>query len=263
MGEGVDPRNRSAQMPTRDARLCAAMMIFGVPVTVKRMLEARTGRERTTFYLGTAPVAGGSFEPQKVKRRWQSGELEREEPGHPFVLAMGGLWNRERLLDLQNQGKRMRLVPTGGRERYAYRNGDVGLPGIAGQAQVLKTGDLKAAAALGVVGGELLWLDGERGRRNYYLPVNGLPVSHAGKVEAMCLGSLLKGWREGTLAMDGGHPFVIAMAALECRERLLRAAERQEREVVVKHPDTGKMATFYENMSGKGMDRVERFLTGG
>jgi hypothetical protein len=248
------------QMPTRDARLAASMMIFNVPVTVKKMMEARSGRERTTFHMGTAPV--GSFQPEKVKKDWQSGKLERDEPGHPFVVAMTGQWNRERILDLQEQGKPLRLVPSPGRERYAYREGDTGLPGYAGHPQVIKTGDLKAAAALGVVGGGLLWLEGPRGQRNYYLPVTGEEVVWGGRPERMCLGSLLKGWREGSLPMDAGHPFVIAMAALCARERLLDAVRSQEREVVVKHPDTGKMATFYESMTGKGMARVERFLTG-
>lgn len=238
---------------TKSLRVAAAFGTLGVPVRIERMLDERSGKSQISFYLGRSDLAG-TFSTKEIKDLYESGELASSQPGHPLLDALGGMYNRERILDATEKGDFIRLVKIRGANRAAYVDGDSGFQGIRGHAQVVRTGDLKLVAALGRTGVPVLAIEGGAGARRYLLPAVwdcfGVPTD---------VGLFVKAFRAGDLK-DEEHPFFYAMGGLKARERLLDALREEVEIVLIRKPGSAKAAFIDPDASSKAFDKMRNFF---
>lgn len=238
---------------TKNLRVAAAFGTLGVPVRLERMIDERTGKSLTTYYLGKTDALG-LLSTKLVKDRYQTGELGREEPGHPLLDALGGMYNRERILDATEKGKFISLVKLRGVNRSVYVEGDSGFPGTAGHGSVLRTGDLKLVAALARVDVPILGVEGPQGSRRYLLPT--LWNCFGEKTD---VGAFVKAYREGKI-LDAEHPFFYAMGGLKARERLLDALRDETEMVLIRKPGSAKAAFVDPSSTNAAMDKMRTFF---
>jgi len=246
---------------TRDTRLAASLGTLGVPIRLDSMIDERTGRSQTTFYLGVSSADGGVFVPntKALKDRYEKKELDTEEPEHPLLDCLRGMYNWSMILDAVNKGRRIRLARVPGTSRTIYVDSDSGFPGVEGHGGLLRTGDVKMVAALGVVGVPILRVEGARGSRKFTLPCVGMKV---GGEPARDAGLLMKQYREDTFT-DFEHPFLYAMKAQVAKERLLDALNSEEKMVLIRKPRSSKAAYVNEGASDEKLDKMKRFFEGG
>lgn len=244
---------------TRDTRLAAGLGSLGVPVRLDSMVDERTGRSQTTFYLGNKS-ADGFFVPntKTLKDRYIDGSLEAAEPAHALLDSMRGMYNWSMILDAVNKGRRIRLARVPGTSRTVYVDGDSGFAGVAGESQLLRTGDVKMVAALGVVGVPILAVEGERGSRKFTLPCLGMAVDGSPGRDA---GLLMRGYREDTLT-DFEDPFLYAMKGQCAKERILDALKKEERMVLIRKPRSSMAAYVNEGASNEKLDKMRNFFRG-
>lgn len=238
---------------TRSLRVAAAFGTLGVPVRIERVLDERTGKANTTYYLGTTDVFK-TLSTKTVKDRYESGELTREEPEHHLLDALAGMYNRDRILDVTERGDFIRLAKVRGANRSIYVDSDSGFPGIAGQRGVLRTGDLKLVAALGRVGVPVLAVEGQAGSRRYLLPTLWDCFGTMTDV-----GAFVKAFRDGAMK-DVEHPFFYALGGLKARERLLDALREETELVMIRKPGSTRAAFIDPSANGKALDKMRTFF---
>ncbi len=238
---------------TKNMRVAAAFGTLGVPVRIDRMVDERSGKAQTTYYLGTRDVLG-LVSTKAVKDRYESGELGRDDPGHHLLDALGGMYNREKILDATEKGKFIRLAKVKGVSRTVYVEGDSGFPGVKGQAAVLETGDLKMVAALGRVGVPILAVEGQAGSRRYMLPTVWDCFG-----ERTDVGMFVKAFRAGDVK-DVEHPFFYALGGLKARERLLDALRDETELVLIRKPGSAKSAFVDPASSNAALDKMRKFF---
>lgn len=245
---------------TRDTRLASALGTLGVPIRLDSMIDERTGKSQTTFYLGMQSQDGGVFVPntKALKDRYESKKLEAEEPEHPLLDGLRGMYNWSMILDAVNKGRFIRLARVKGTSRTVYVPGDSGFPGVEGHGQLLRTGDIKMVAALGVVGVPILRVEGGKGNRRFTLPCVGMRVGDESPRDA---GTLMRQYREGEVA-DPEHPFLYAMKAQFTKERLLDALREEERMILIRKPNSRKAAFVNEGASDAKLDKMLHFFKG-
>lgn len=238
---------------TKNLRIAAAFGTLGVPVRIERMVDERSGKAQTTYYLGTTDVFQ-QLSTKTVKDRYESGVLAKEEPSHPLLDALAGMHNREMILDATEKGKFIRLAKVAGVNRTVYIDGDSGFPGTAGHTSLLRTGDLKLVAALARVGVPILAVDGQQGSRRYLLPMAwdcfGVRTD---------VGLFVKAYREGG-TKDVEHPFFYAMGGLKARERLLDALRDEVELVLIRKPGSARSAYVDPSSTNTALDKMRTFF---
>ncbi len=240
-------------MITRDTRLAAALGTLGVPIEIRKTLDARSGRMFYQFQLGLRSECG-RYLAARLKHQIRSGRLERMQPDHEALTALRGMRNRELILDLQNKGRFIWLAEVPKTNLWQYVPGDSGLPGARGQKEVIETKDLKMAAALGIVGVPLLAVYGGRGDHSYILPRFGLPGGNGGPADAA---RLMKAWRNNRDALPPDCPFSQAMWGLLNRERLVNALHAEIESILLRKPRSMKSAIVRSDATDKAFDRVK------
>jgi len=241
-------------VPTRDVRVAAALGVLDVPIKIRKTHEVRHGRKVVEFLCGVRSV-DGRLDVQRLMGAWRKGALD---PGHDFLTIMRGFRCRAAILDCQKKGRRIRLAKVEGCDSWEYRDSDVGLPGAAserGQAGVLKMGDLKMAAALGVAGLPLLAIGGTAGRHEYFVARYGLPQKGQPPLDGA---ELLRKWRRDVHSLSWDDPFTKAAWGLVSRERVLDATKQELARVLLEKPRSMRSALVKENASDKAFDQVKR-----
>lgn len=238
---------------TRNLRVAAAFGNLGVPVRIERMIDERTGRADTTFYLGKNDTLN-LFSTKAIKDLYESGELAKNDPGHHLLDGLGGMHNREKILDATEKGRFIRLSKVKGADRAVYVDGDSGFPGIKGQGAVLRTGDIKLVAALGRAGVPILAVEGQRGSRRFLLPC---VWDCFGK--RMDVGAFVKAFREGVIT-DAEHPFFYAFGGLKARERMLDALRDEKEMVLIRKPGSLRAAYVDPEATNDALDKMRRFF---
>jgi hypothetical protein len=239
---------------TVDTKLAAAFGTLGMPIRVRNTFDELTGTEIVRFQVGVVNVEG-NMETRRLRSCLKNGSLEAKEPAHPFLTILRAYRNRDMVLDCANKGTRIRLAPIPGTRLFQYLPGDSGLPGIAPGSAVIRTGDLKMVAALGIVGLGLLRIEGANGNRLYHVQaqaiVEGQPVDAA---------HLLRSWREDMESIPWSHPFAQAARGLYNRERLLDAVRRSSRTILIRKKKTIRSAVIAEEATEEAWDEVADFF---
>lgn len=234
---------------TRDTKEAAALATLGATVRIDRAVDAKSGREFATFYLG-AKTEEGAGQISRLRRMYRERELVQKNPDHPLLWCLVAMRNRERLLDLANKGEFFRPARLKGGQ-YLLRPSDAGLPGMAGKAAVVKVTELEMAATLITLGVPLLSITGPHGERAFY-------VEPGCEAEADVHGLIL-GFRNGVLAaQEPEHPMLYCMLSLYNRAKLVRALREEVQMVVVSKPNSQKSALIRADASDPAWDRVQR-----
>jgi hypothetical protein len=240
---------------TEDTRVAAAMGNLGVVIRLHRTLREKTGVTDTRFHLSLINT-DGDVQTKRVLALWRKGRLEKDEPAHPFLTGMRAQVNRELLLDCANKGTRIRLVKVPGTEIWQYvRGGDLGLPGVAGITDLIETGDLKIAAALGLVGIPVVAIQGARGDFKFYLPRYG-PVIPAGQPADGV--ELRAAWYRDKAEIPWQNVFAQGIRCLFNRERVLDAVNRERPLVLLEKPRSVKGALVHIDATDEAFDEVKR-----
>lgn len=242
--------------------LSPSKMRVAVPVLVKRGVVA--GRET----LATTRFGVGLMNQERTMRtkqlasRLRNGRLAAECPDHPLLVILAAYHNREMLLECANQGARIRLARSPESLIHRYVPGDSGLPGTTPGQAVLRTGDLKLAAALATIGCRALLIAGERHRRIFTLEV-AVPELPGGLGRADAA-ELTVAWRSDPESVPWQHPFAQAMRGLHNRERLLDCVNRSAVKVTLQQPGGGRFAVVSADAAGnlpaRAMDAVGKFF---
>lgn len=243
---------------TRDTRVAAALGTLGVPTRIKRTLIERKGEQTTRFYLALRGIDERVRCTQTLLAQWKRGALESNQPAHPFLTVLRAFANRNMLLDCANKGEFVRLVRVPGTEVWQYVRGNEGLPGIAGHKEVIKTGDLKLAAALGVVGLPVLRIEGVHGSRQYFLPRYG--PARTGGLPPVDGHALRGAWTADKESVPWEDPFAQAARGLHNRERFLDAVNKEVELVLLQKPRSVKSAGVRADAAPAAWDKMKKFF---
>ena len=243
---------------TTDTRLAAAFGTLGTPVRIEGVLDTRDNTDRIRFFLGLVNT-DGDCRTKKLLAELKRGDLDAKTPAHPLLTMLRTHKNRLLLLDCANKGARIRLVPVPGTEVYQYVEGDTGLTGVAGHRDLIKTPDLKMAAALGIVGLPVLMIEGGEGSRIFWLPRYGPTRQGFGQVDGQRLMQL---WRGDKASIPWADPFAQAARYLYNRERLLDAINRNPSKLLLRKPKSVKAAYLQPSASKEAFDVVRNFFNG-
>ncbi len=243
---------------TTDTRMAAAFGTLGMPIRIKGTLDTKDNVERRRFFIGLINT-DGNYRTKALQKGLREGTLEAREPAHPMLTCLRAHQNRSRLLDCANKGARILLAQVPGTEIFQYVEGDTGLPGVKGHADLIKTPDLKMAAALGIVGLPVVWIDGAEGARNFFLPRFGQVRQGFGKVDGL---RLMKAWRADKASIPWADPFAVAARYLYNRERLLDAIHNHQSRLLLHKPRSVKAAYIQPNASAEAFDIVRNFFNG-
>lgn len=241
---------------SRDTKLAAAFGTLGMVVRVSNQVDERSGKELVRFSISVRDVEGKQ-DTGKLRSVFKSGDLEAKQPAHPLLTIHRGFQNRELILDCGNKGTFIELVQVPGTDIWQYVPGRTGLPGVKRGQAVIKTGDLKMVAALGIKGLPLLKIEGPEGNRIYW--VEGLRMSPLGPVDAA---ELMMAWRADRESVPWADPFAQAMRGLCTRERVLDAVRECERKILIRPGKGIKSAVISEQATDKAWLEVKRFFGG-
>lgn len=239
---------------TEDTKLAAAFGTLGMPLRINRMLDEKSGRATCRFSIGLINVEG-NYRTAQLRHALTTGQMEEKAPGHPLLTILRTFANRELLLDFQKKGTGILLQPVAGAATWQYREAMGGLPGVKRDDAVIKTGDLKLAAALATIGLPLLKLEGSAGNFTYWVSsktVDGKFIN---------AGEMITAWYEDKESVPWREPFAQAMRGLYNRERLLDAVRVTERKVLLRPTRGIKSAIISEtHASPEAWDIVRNFL---
>ena len=244
---------------TLDTKEAAAWATLGGTVKIESTLAERTSIREVRFHLGEH---GGPYQLGKLRAALRDGSLQRTDPAHPLLTILRAFANRERLLALLKDGARLRLVAVPGAAGiWQYAPGEHGLPGVAGNAAIVKTTDLKIVAALATCGMPLLHLEPGAGGHRFACAAH---AAHAAPAAAMPWdgAQLVAAWRRSPDEVPWQLPFAQAMRGLVLREQLLAEVRRSVDSVLLHKPGTRSHAIIRADAAPRAWDRTARFFRG-
>lgn len=237
---------------TRDTKEAAAFGTLGMIIRPGIQVDSKTNNEIVRFRISLTNLEK-NMSTAKIRADYRSGRLEAKEPDHPLLVIYRAFINREKILDCANKGSRIQLTRHGRAVTWQYEDGEAGLPGVKAGQVVVKTGDVKVAAAFATIGLRLLKIEGTKPSFLFYL--EGKSAQHDGA-------ELLMKWRQDPKSIPWVHPFAQAMRGLFNRERVLDAVRQTERKILVRDPRSrcNRSAVISENASPKAWDRIHTFF---
>lgn len=236
---------------TKDLRVAAALGSMGMVVRVKKTHVAASGNREVDFMVSTVDVER-QWKTAKILSDWKKRKLEAD---HPFLTMLRAFESRERVLDFQKKGEFCRLVRVPGTRVHQYVRSTEGLPGYQAGDVVIRTGDLKMVAALGVAGLPLLAMAGSEPRMQYV--VQAYAMIDGQKVDGI---ELLRQWRQNPETVPWEEPFAQAARGLHNRERLLDAARKAVAVVLIQKPKSWRTGVVREDASDAAFETVKEFL---
>lgn len=238
---------------TTDTRIAAAFGTLGMVIRPKKTLDERTGTRIVRFHV--APVnLEGTYKTLEIRGAAERGELAA---GHPFLTMLRAIENRRLQLELANHGRFCELVPVPGAPGiHHYQPGTTGLPGLKPGVAVIRTGDLKLVAALGIVGLPVMHIEGPEHSRVWYVQAHGQP--RPGGLPAVDAVAFKSAWLADKESIPWEDPFAQAMRVLHNRERLLDVINRGADVVLLRRGV--RKATVRADASDEAWDKASRFL---
>jgi hypothetical protein len=238
---------------TSNTKLASAFAALGFGVSTRMTEVLERGVTKARFFIEEQSARNG-MRRDLLRAGWENGGLAKADAMHPFLISMAAIENYEALLDMQAVGSRWVLVQGAG--GWVYRKGEEDSR-LRLCGELIRTGDLPLAAALGVIGLPVVDIQGEPGARRYVLP--------AMRVEAGVLkaGELIKREVPGKwdLALEKsmpGHPLCVGYQATFSHAALVAHMKRHFKAVVLRAPGSQRRAMVGEGASGRVMDQVRR-----
>ena len=239
-----------------DTAEAAAFAALRATIKIVANLHQRTATREVRLFI-SPQTEGGIWRVGKIRQAMKTGALVRSEPAHPYLTARRAMANREAILDIQNKGKRFVLLPVPGTSGiHQFMPGDSGLPGVkSASAAIVRSTDIKMAAALVTTGFPLLAIDGSAPHHIYSLAAFQTPATPLDGA------TLVSQWRADASAMPFDLPFVQAATALLFREQLRREISAAiDTVLITKNPITH--AAVRADAAPQAWDKVARFFNG-
>ena len=240
--------------PERNTQTAACWAALGFPIRVEKQLDANSGFQACVFFIGEHTAPG--FPKRNLSRErqaYQSGDMERDTPLHPLLMAMRAMHNFNVLMDWIKQGDQRRLKPVANGQAMIYT------PGTAHTADpvIVQTGDIDACAALATLGVPVCAIDGHGNQHRFSLPHLGLDMMGGQGIYNTDAAQLLKELREGNLH-DFDDDFMAGYNALKARRELMGAIYAARASVLIQKPGTSRRAYVMQNAKGATMDAVRK-----
>lgn len=239
-----------------DTAEAAAFAALGATIKIVANLHQRTSTREVRLFI-SPHTTGNAWRIGKIRSAMKHGTLVRAEPSHPYLTCRRALANREAILDIQNKGSRYHLLPvphTSG--IHQYMPCPDGLPGIRPGTTVVRTTDLKIAAALATAGFPLLAIDGSAREHTYTLAAFQIP---AAPVDAA---TLVSQWRADASTMPFTLPFVQAATALLFRQQLRLQISKSIDTILIHKPRTTSHAAIRADAAPQAWDQIAHFFNG-
>lgn len=259
--------SQSFAWQTQNTKEAACLGVLDLPIKTQRSIESTSGREITQFFVGPRSVRRNPpYFRDAVLQAWKKGDLEKNEPLHPFLQGCRVEHNYELLLDAQKRGRRIRLVgvgPKSGSAAFAteYRDGEEALE-LVNEPLIFRLADLSLVAALGTLGIPCVNIEFNGKHHIYTLPVEGHLLRQRdgslGRYNGVNLCQRQEGKRDLDLELrDPSHPLVSAYGTRQIHGQLLRHIKDERRLMLVRAPGTQRMAIVSDNPTGRVMDILE------
>ena len=239
-----------------------------VAVKTERAVEVRSDTHRISLLINPhCLVRGVPYSSRAIMDAFLSGDLEREDPGHPFLDCMAGLHNAHAILDWQKRGDRQHLISNKGHTRTWYTPGTGHL--IA-NVDTIGTRRLAVAAALGRLGMPIFNITGAGTKHEYIVHRwSQGTLDEDGNAVRYDAQQIITALNADTLPAD--HPFALAYCARKNRENLMAHIDR-EVPLLILTPDAlkksgrydphGQHSYFHPNAKGNVWDDVKKHFFG-
>ena len=241
---------------TCNTKLASVFGALGFSITTREteILE-RNNQVKARFFIADQSARNGLVR-DALRAGFENGALAKADPMHPFLISWVAITNYERLLEMQATGRRYVLVPVPGGWEYRVGEEDARLR-LAGE--LIRTGDLPLAAALGAIGLPVVDIEGPAGERRYLLPKSRV---EAGVLNA---GEMIKRAVPGKLDLRlerevPGHPLCVAYQATFSHAALAKHMRNHFRALVLRAPKSQRRAMVGENPSDRVLDQARRFF---
>lgn len=242
---------------TTDTHTAAASASLGAEVRIESALHSRTSTREVRFLIAPQ-TQDRAYTMGKIFKSVRDQSLLQRNPGHDYLTFLRAYLCRQNILDMSHKGSRWRLVPvTGAPGIHQLMPGNEGLPGIPAGASIVRTEDLKMAAALVLAGFPILRITGSAGSYEWTHAAFHGP-QHIGLNAAQ----LISEWRRDTQALPWELPFTKAAHALTVLEKLQHEVRRAKDTIILSKPRTTAHATIHQDASKSAWDKASRFFSG-
>lgn len=247
---------------TTNTKHAAAISALGFPIEIHLDAEVIndnfSGKQMTQFCFQNESVYRPNETLDSMRQTWAAGKLPAM---HPLLIGLNSCHNFELLREHQRNGRRLRLVPFDGSQRFEYRDGEE-LPQLRMPATCVQMGDMNLAAAMGVIGFPVVDISGPHGEHLYTLPQFGHPRKIGNVFQTEDAAVLIKRCIPGRLPLvledtHPNHPLCIAYNAVHHWAQLRNIVHKRQRTLILRWPTrTHRMAVISEHACDRVLDAV-------
>lgn len=245
---------------TSDTNLATALAVLGFVIRTQIIKDDpdRSGRVDTHFFISDYSE-DKKYHRDALLKLWRGGDLELQDPHHPFLQTFRARRNVNYLLRALHSGTFIRLMGVANSHAAVYAEGTE-LPSLMDSNNRVTTLDLRLAAALGTVGIPVIKISGHGGRKEFTLPRYGHQMMLPGGGGVYDAAELIKhqeGSRDLLLEQtQPDHPVVSAYNALRVYGQIKTHLSHETALIMLRPPGTSRTALVSENASGRVMDRA-------
>lgn len=250
---------------TTNTKLASALGQLQIPIRTQVSQDDRSGNVTTQFFMGDKSVGiNPPYVRDFILQNWQKGTLEQTEPLHPFLQGLRSEHNFEMILDMQNRGRRIRLVGVAGSYATEYRDG-AELPELVNASMVFRLADASLAAALGTLGIPVIKCEWDGKRHIYTLPIEGHPLKlldgTVQRYNGVTLAQRQDDKRDLLMELrEPKHPIIPAYHTRQVHQQLVKHLKEERRILCIRPEGTRRVAFVTDNATGTVMDRVNDHL---
>lgn len=258
---------------TTNLNKAAALATLGIPVQVDKTVDLKTGKGWHTILLGSEsttvladhlkdPAASATAPDHNTKLLLgllANGSLDKADPHHPLLDMLRACAAHELLTDWLKTGHPYHLEAiTGSKaERWALAPGPEP-ESTCSILQVIRTADIKLAAALTVLGCPVVRLDPTPQGMKFVFPLLGYPLRTQ---PAIRVPDLINSYRAHTLPEESPeHPLLWMMQCLINRTALRDFMIKQRDIILIRAPGTGRASLIHRDSTPDCLDKVRRRL---
>ena len=245
----------TGRVPVRDSRMAACFGACGFEIQVTPGIDFQTEESWTHWHVSPGSHENAGWNLLALIRQWKTGEVHSD---HPLAVAALAIDNRRALIGWIKEGGNIRLEEESPLTFRAIR--DYGHRPLR-QPDMFRTVDLMVAAALVTVGTEPVTMEdtcGPGAKARLIMNRYSAPLPGGRRLDAV---ETARVFRSGEMAgRDPTHPFLRAMHALNCYDRILEAARDSVPILFIRGDHPTRHAYVRADCAGATMDRVRAFF---
>lgn len=245
---------------TTSVDTAAALSVLGVEIKPDLSEDRVTGKSWKSLLIGLDSLPDDAVigeapnhNTKMIMSLVRTGKLQEVDPHHPVLDGLRACKAADTLALWSKTGTSHMQFKVAGAERWLMQPGQLP-PSISQLPGLLGTRDLKLAAALTVLGFQLLRLEGSA-------PDALFVFGSALFMPPECPQILCTAYRNGTLLqISPEHPLLWVKQTLSNKDAILDMMRSRLPLVLIRAPNTGRASLVSSNAKGSTMDRVKRHL---